>query len=110
MNTLSKNYTQTQTLQNSLEIGGWYNRFIEKMTFNYYGFIAMSILIASCLGGITTMQIFENNAPLWQFIVSVSFTMANLVVCIGQAPTKWVINLFATSVLVNLFLLLINIF
>jgi hypothetical protein len=108
MNTLSKTYGQAQTLQNSAELSNWYNRFIEKMTFNYYGFIAMSILITSCLGGITTMQIFENGAPLWQFMISVSFTMANLVACIGQAPTKWVINLFALAGVVNTVLLMIN--
>lgn len=109
MNTFSKTYTPSQTQENTTVLNGWYHQFIGKMTFNYYGFIAMSILIASCLGGITTMQIFENGAPLWQFMASISFTMANLVACIGQAPTKWTINLFAAAIVVNTILLLINI-
>lgn len=86
-----------------------YDRFIENLNFSYFGLIAMAILIGSCLGGVATMKVFENDAPLWQFILSLAITMANLVACISQAPTKWVVNLFAASLLVNATLLLINI-
>lgn len=110
MTTLTKNYQETLNHKSaSGSIATRYNLFIKKIEFSYYGLIAMFILIASCYGAIVTMQIFENNAPLWQFIVSVSFTMANLVACIGQAPTKWVVGAFTASVAANTLLLLMNI-
>lgn len=86
-----------------------YDRFIESIKFSHFGVIAMAILFGSCLGSIATMKVFENNAPLWQFVLSLAVTMANLVACISQAPTKWVVNLFSLSVVVNVILLLLNI-
>lgn len=85
-----------------------YDRFIEQLHFSYFGLIAMAILIGSCLGGITTMKIFEADAGMWQFVLGLGVTMANLVASISQAPTKWVVNLFALSLLVNTVLLLVN--
>lgn len=86
-----------------------YDQFIERLKFSHFGLISMAILISSCLGSITTMKVFESGAPLWQFVISLAFTMANLVACISQAPTKWVVNLFAASMVVNTILLLLNI-
>ncbi len=110
MTTLAKTYShvnQNEKVQ-SASLTAKYNLFIKKLEFSHYGIIAMAILIGSCLGSITTMKVFENNAPLWQFIVSLGFTMANLVTCIAQAPTKWVVNLFTASLLVNILLLVVN--
>jgi hypothetical protein len=87
-----------------------YDRLIESLNFSHFGLIAMSILVSSCLGSVATIKIFENGAPVWQFIISLGFTMANLVACISQAPTKWVVNLFGASLLVNTILLLLNLF
>lgn len=109
MTTLAKNHTHVSSNMQIVTLSSRYNQFIEKLDFSYYGFIAMAILISSCLGAITTMQVFEHDAPLWQFVVSLGFTMANLVACIGQAPTKWAVNLFAASLFVNTVLLLINV-
>jgi hypothetical protein len=108
MTTLAKSHTHFNTTTQTVSLASRYSVFIKKLEFSYFGIIAMAILISSCLGGITTMQIFEHNAPLWQFIVSLGFTMANLVACLSQAPMKWVVNLFAASLLVNTVLLLLN--
>ena len=109
MTTLSKTYNHSSYVSSTSSLSRRYNQFIKKMEFSHFGLIAVAILAGSCLGSITTMQIFEHNAPLWQFILSLDFTMANLVACIGQAPTKWVVNLCSLSILANTILLLLNI-
>jgi len=85
-----------------------YDQFIKNLEFWHFSIISVAIIFSSCLGGIATMQIFENNAPFWEFLLAIGFTMANLVACIAQAPTKWVVNLFAASMLINALLLIIN--
>ena len=109
MTTLSRTYSGSYSSEHAATITSAYNRFIKKLEFNHFSLIAMAILIGSCLGSIATMQVFENNAPLWQFIVSLAFTMANLVACIGQVSTKWVVNFFAASLIVNTILVIANI-
>ncbi len=108
MTTLAKSYSHVQPIEKNPGLAIRYNAFIKKLEFSHFGLISMAILIGSCLGGITTMKIFETHSPDWQFIISLGITMANLVACISQAPTKWVVNLFAASVLVNAVLLVIN--
>lgn len=108
MTTLNKTYGWFDTNTQTFTLASRYSRFLKSLEFNYFGIIAVAILFTSCIGGITTMKIFENNAPLWQFILSLGFTMANLVACIGQAPLKWVLYLFGSSLLVNVILLLVN--
>jgi len=108
MTTLTRTYGRSDTNTQSTTQASRYDKFIQKLEFSYFGLIAMAILIGSCLGSITTMKIFENHAPDWQFIVSLGITMANLVACISQAPTKWVVNLFTLSILVNAILLIVN--
>ena len=109
MTTLTKPYLKFSANMQSITLASRYDQFIKKIEFSHFGIIAKSILIASCLGSITTMYIFENNGPLWEFIISLGFTMANLVACIGMAPTKWVVNLFTVNVFVNVILLIVNI-
>lgn len=108
MTTLTNTYTPSRSNAQTISSGNFYQRLIKKLEFSYFALIAMSILISSCLGGITTMQIFEHNAPILQFILSVSSTMAVLVGCLSQVSTKWIVNLFSLSILVNTVLLIIN--
>ncbi len=108
MTTLAKTYNQTQTIDKSTTGLTRYEKFIKKMEFNHFALISMAILIGSCLGGIAAMYIFQNDAPFWQFALGLSISMANLVACISQAPTKWVVNLFGASLLINALLLLTN--
>ncbi len=108
MTTLAKTHTSFNTNTQAVSPVSRYNRFIKDLEFSYFGLIAVAILVGSCLGGITTMKIFENDAPFWQFMLGLGISMANLVACISQAPTKWVVNLFAASLLINSVLLIIN--
>jgi hypothetical protein len=108
MTTLTTNHARFNTNTQTISLTSRYNRFIKSLEFSYFGIIAMAILIGSCLGSVATMKIFENDAPFWQFVLSLGITMANLVACISQAPMKWVVNLFAASLLVNSVLLLLS--
>ena len=108
MATLTKSYGQSRSSQTKTNLSDRYNKFIANLKFSYFGLISMAILSGSILGGIAVMFVFEAEAPLWEFIVGLSFTMANLVACISQTPTKWVFNLFVLSLVVNSILILVN--
>jgi hypothetical protein len=87
-----------------------YDKFIEGLKFSYFGIISMTILIGSIVGGISAMYILKNDAPVWQLGLCMATAMANNVSGIGQAPVKWVVNLFLLSIVVNAVLILMNIF
>ncbi len=108
MTTISKSYSSFDTNTQTISLASRYDQFIKKIEFSYFGIIAVAILFSSCLGSVATMKIFETGAPIWMFILSLGSTMANLVACISQAPIKWVVNLFALSMVVNTILLIVN--
>ncbi|MGZ3884958.1 MAG: hypothetical protein ACXVPQ_02380 [Bacteroidia bacterium] len=109
MTTLTSTHSHYSSREQSMTLASRYNLFIKNLEFSHFGFIAMAILISTCLGSIATMQVFVNQAPLWEFIICLGFTMANLVACIAQAPTKWAFNIFAASMIVNAAVLIVNI-
>ena len=86
-----------------------YERFMEKIKFSYFGIISMTILIGSCLGGITAMVVLKNDAALWQLGLCMAVSMANNVAAISQAPIKWVVNSFVIGIVVNTLLILANV-
>ena len=61
------------------------------------------------MGGIAAMFILKNDAPIWQLGICMASAMANNVAAIGQAPTKWVVNLFLTCLIINILLISINV-
>ncbi|MCE3258830.1 MAG: hypothetical protein K0S12_471 [Bacteroidetes bacterium] len=85
-----------------------YDKFLEKLKFSYFGIISMTISIGSILGGIAAMCIFENDAPIWQLAIVMGISMANNVACIGQAPIKWVMNLFFATTVLNTLFIIVN--
>ncbi len=94
MTTITKSYGQSQislkaqSNSNSLTLLKRYNKLIDNLKFSHFGLISMAILIGSIMGGIAAMFVFQARAPLWEFIVGLGFTMANLIASISQAPTK----------------------
>jgi hypothetical protein len=86
-----------------------YDKWIEKLNFSYFGIIAMTITIGSMLGGFAAMSIHAVDAPIWQLALCMSVSMANNVACIGQASTKWVVNIFFLTVIVNTLLIIVNV-
>ncbi len=107
MTTIAKTFNESKVT--SLPVINSYNRLIEKLHFSYFGLISMTILIGSCIGGIAAMYILKDNAPIWQLCINIYLTMASNIAAIGQAPTKWVVNLFGLSVLANIMLLLAHV-
>jgi len=117
MATLTKNFNSGSTSQsyvstrtNTLSIVQRYNQLIKDLEFSHFGLISITILFGSCLGGIAAMFVFMAGAPIWVFGIGLAASLANLVAAISQAPTKWVMNLFILSVLVNLALIAIYLF
>ena len=106
MSTLTKTYA-TQATNSSRATSG-YDQLIEKLQFSYFGLISMTILIGSIIGGIAAMFIFENDAPMWEFLLCIGFSTMNNVFAISQAPVKWVFNTFVLTVLVNTLLIILN--
>lgn len=109
MATITKTY-ETAHSRDVVHTPSAYDNFIEKIKFSHFAIISMAILIGSCLGGIAAMYVFMNGAPFWQFALGLAVSMANLIACISQAPTKWVVSLFGLSVLVNAILVVANLF
>ncbi len=107
MATITKTY-QTTSTHEAQHSGSAIDNLIEKLKFNHFALISMAILVGSCLGGIAAMYVFMNGAPFWQFALGLSVSMANLIACISQASTKWVVRLFGLSLLVNAILVLAN--
>lgn len=87
-----------------------YELWIESLNFSYFGILSMTILVGSIIGGIAAAVILSNNAPIWQLGVCAAVSMANNAAGIGQAPTKWIVNLFFVNALVNGILILMNLF
>jgi hypothetical protein len=87
---------------------GWYSRLIEDLKFSHFGLISLAILFGSCLGGVAAMYVLMAGFPIWAVGVGLAASLANLVACIAQAPTRWVVNLFTFSVVVNLLLFILS--
>lgn len=92
----------------SVQTTSKYEKFIEGLNFSYFGLISMSILVGSIVGGIAAAAILSNDAPIWQLGLCAAVSMANNTAGIGQAPTKWVFNLFIISLIVNTLLIIAN--
>lgn len=99
------NFTKPST---KVETTSGYKKLIEKLTFSYFGLMTMTITIGSILGAISAMQVLANDAPIWQLGLVMAAAMANNVSGIGQAPTKWVVNLFLFSILISVIFYLAN--
>lgn len=101
----------TTTLSHSAHTqSSWYSKLVQKLEFSYFGLISMTILVGSIIGGIAAMFIFQNDAPIWQLGVCMAAAMANNVSAIGQAPTRWVLNIFLINFTICTLLILVNAF
>jgi len=102
------NSIQGQATTSNVKASG-YDAFLQKLNFSYFGLMAMTITFGSCLGGIAAMYTMQNETPIWQLGIVMACAMANNVAAIGQAPIKWLVNIFAVTSVVNTLMILINI-
>lgn len=71
--------------------------------FNRFGIISMALLIVGCLGGITVgMGAIEH---LWSLTMVIIPTMTTLSLLLALAPMRYIIYATATSVLIDVILL-----
>ena len=108
MTTYAKHMEETRVSNGTGLLGSW-NKMIDNLKFSHFGLICISILFGSCMGGVAAMYILQAGMPIWVVGIALSASLANLVASIAQAPTKWVVNLFALSLVINLILLLVAI-
>ena len=85
-----------------------YTVLMKQLDFSYFAFISFCIPVSACLGGALVKFSLENNSVLWQFILGAFLSIMNIVVCVSQFPVKWVFNVFISSTVVNISLILIS--
>ena len=99
------NSAKTKTTEKNLS---QYEKFIHNLNFSYFGLISMTILVGSIIGGIAASFVLANDAPIWELCLVAAVSMASNTAGIGQAPTKWVFNLFIIGIVTNVTLILAN--
>lgn len=82
----------------------------EKLQFNYYSIIVMTLLVGSCVGAIAAANILSTNAPTWQLAACASLAMFNNTTAIGNMSIKWVVWSFVIALIGNTTLIALNIF
>lgn len=76
----------------------------EEIEFNRFGIISIALLIVGCLGGITVgMGAIEY---VWSLILVLIPTMTTLSLLLAVAPMRYIIYATATSVIVDILLLI----
>jgi len=90
-----------------------YQNLLNTYKSGYYGFTTMSVMVQSCLGGLTAMFILMNGTSPAQ-MVQLFFTV---ILCSGfngavlaQQSPKLVFNLLLASVITNIVLIVVNVF
>jgi len=105
MATIARDIT---TLKNTHVNAGWYERTIRYLQGCYFGVVAMSIPLASIIGGIALMYILKNHAQLWELALSVILVLAVNIWAVLAESVKWIINLLVISLVINATLIFIN--
>lgn len=86
----------------------WLERLEQKSEFNRYGIISMLFLLIGILGGITIAV--SAYAHLWQISTIAILTMLSLSLMLAVAPMKYIIRVTAAALILDLFILVLNMF
>ncbi len=86
----------------------WYNQLIPQLETFYFGMMVFTIMVGSMLGSIAAMYVSQSCAPIWQMSLCIAAAMSNNVMAIGQAPAKWVLNVFILTALLQVVLIVVN--
>jgi hypothetical protein len=89
-------------------IKNWYHELILQLEQFYFGMMVFTIMVGSMLGSIAAMYVSQNHAPIWQMSLCIAAAMTNNVMAIGQAPAKWVFNVFILTTLLQVVLIVVN--
>ncbi len=90
-------------------INNWFDKQARSFEENRFGAMTIMMTAQSCLGSIAAMFALKiDNYVLLAICAAV--TMASNSAFIAQSPAKWCLGIFYTSVVANLFVLLISLF
>lgn len=86
----------------------WYKRQAIQFEESRFGAMTFMMTFQSCLGSIAAMSsLYQQNYVLLSIVAVV--TLASNAAFIAQASAKWCLNLFYTSVIANLAIILLNV-
>lgn len=90
-----------------------YQKYLDNYTRGLMGYNTLAILGQSCLGGIAAMFVLQNGTSPAQmiqlFLVTIFCSGFNGAILSQQKP-KLIFNLLITTIIINTFLILLNIF
>jgi hypothetical protein len=96
-------------METQVQTNGFWNKVFHGELESFRFAIISSVLIfVGCLGGLTVG--FGAIHHTWQLIAIVVPTMATLSLLLAVAPLKYILNLAALSTIVNVIILLLNLF
>ena len=87
--------------------GNWFEKQALKFEAGRFAWMTIMMTAQSCWGSVAAMYAlkFENDVLL---IITAMVTMTSNAAFIAQSPAKWCVGLFYSSVLINLFVLIIS--
>ena len=89
-----------------------YNYLLEEFRTTYFAMIPLSIIFQSCLGSIAAMVVLMNYPSATSFVelmACVVICMAYNAAILAQLSVKIVFNLLIATLIINTFLILLNI-
>lgn len=92
----------------NISSNGWFNRQVDGFESARFGWMAMLIIIQSCLGSIACMYILKNNGSDVMLVTGAVVTLISNSVLIAQGSGKLCLSLFYISIIVNTIFVLLN--
>lgn len=95
-------------MQAQPHVPSFWDKIIPDLELNRFGTISIVILLIGCLGGITVSQ---GAGESWiQLSILVVPMMVTLVLLLAVMPMRWVLNATAITLVIDVLVLLYNIF
>jgi len=86
----------------------WFNHQADKFEAARFWWMALYIIIQSCLSSIAAAFILQNHADIWMLCSCAAMAMASNAVFIAQGDKKWCLAVFYLSLIVNTVFILVN--
>ncbi|TYA78431.1 hypothetical protein [Seonamhaeicola marinus] len=90
----------------------FYSKSLKEFSSNMELYVPLSIIFQSCVGSIAAMYVLMNSKAasfLLELTLCVSVTMLYNAFIMAQIKKKWIFNLLLVSVLLNIFLIILNV-
>mgnify|MGYP007032575738 CR=1 FL=1 len=95
-------------MQAQSHVPSFWDKIIPDLELNRFGTISIVILLIGCLGGITVSQ---GAGQSWiQLSILVVPMMVTLVLLLAVMPMRWILNATAVTLVIDVLVLLYNIF